>query len=66
MCKHYEKMHFAKPACVRKDMNTSMDTNKKKSGSQAFAAVLLFLAAALGALELALYIKDGRTSFDPN
>ncbi|MBR1813973.1 MAG: hypothetical protein IJ773_09145 [Lachnospiraceae bacterium] len=43
-----------------------MDNNNKKSASGAFAACLLLIAAARGALELFLYIKDGRTSFDPN
>lgn len=36
---------------------------KKKFG---FSHVLLLLATLLGVLELVLYIKDGRTSFDPN
>lgn len=31
-----------------------------------FPHVLLLIAALLGVLELVLYIKDGRTSFDPN
>ncbi len=36
---------------------------KKKFGS---SHILLLLATLLGVLELVLYIRDGRTSFDPN
>lgn len=31
-----------------------------------FPHILLLIATLLGVLELALYLKDGRTSFDPN
>ena len=43
-----------------------MANENVKSGGQTFARCLLFLAAVLGALELVLYLKEGRTSFDPN
>ena len=40
-----------------------MANQKAKSAS---AKWLLLIASVLGIVELALYLKDGRTSFDPN
>ena len=43
-----------------------MTKKKTESGNQALSWCLLIIAGVLGILELVLYIRDGRTSFDPN
>ena len=43
-----------------------MATKTGTKGSQTFARCLLLTAAALGIVELVLYLLEGRTSFDPN
>ena len=43
-----------------------MATKTGTKGSQTFARCLLLTAAALGIVELVLYLLEGRTSFAPN
>ena len=43
-----------------------MSNKNAKSGGPRIPHWMLLIATLLGVVELALYIRDGRTSFDPN